>query len=250
MAEGLGSPTEKTELFGNISRLSVSASVVERIEQLIIEARLSPGQLLPSERELAAQFAISRTVLREALSSLVQKGLVEVVQGRGTFVSEPSVDRVSESLTLLLRLRRVGLDELTDVRMLIEPEIAALAARRATDQEIHQLQGLAASLREHHNSPSDHVAADLAFHSALSRFARHAAYESIVEAVRLPVIQSMLVGADVPEAIQASDDSHDEVTNAVARRDPAAARAAMQEHMQFVSGYIAELSAHRPVSGR
>lgn len=230
-------------MYGTIEPVRSTDAVAQRIEQLILDQRLSPGAALPAERELAAQFSVSRNVLREALRSLSQKGLIRVVHGRGAFVQEANTEAVEESLAMLLQRRHVSLADLCDARLLLEPEMAALAAERGTAAERDRLRALMDALDDARDDAESHVEADLALHRCIAEMARHSVYEAITEAVRAPVTRSMLLGTSVPRAIDASDDHHRAIVDAIAAGDAGAARAAMREHISYIREYVEERDA-------
>ena len=104
---------------------SLYEQIVEQIEKHILEGSLIPGTKLPSERELGEQFAVSRTVVREAIKALREKGLVAVQPGRGTFVVGDSTTAMRRSLDMLVKLNKQSdLEDLVVVRAILEPEIA------------------------------------------------------------------------------------------------------------------------------
>jgi DNA-binding FadR family transcriptional regulator len=222
-------------------RVRTTDSVVQRIERLIIEHQFSTGDRLPSERELAGELSVSRNILREAIKVLIQKGLLKVIPGHGTYIATPSPRVVAESLSVLLQLRHVSLSELCDARLLIEPELAALAAEHASAADIAELQRCLDRLYEMRFDPQAHVDADLAFHSVIAQAANHSVFQSIVEAVRTLVIQSMSLGTQIPRAIDASDGHHRAIFAAIAAHDIEAARAAMWGHVAYIQGYIRRL---------
>jgi GntR family transcriptional repressor for pyruvate dehydrogenase complex len=114
--------------------------IVGQIEQLIEAGDLKVGDRLPSERELAEQFAVSRTAVREAVKALRQKGLVEIRPGRGTFITNGTSNSVRSSLDMLIKMGVTkGSGNLVEVREILEPEIAALAAT-ITDEYIVAMQ--------------------------------------------------------------------------------------------------------------
>ncbi len=109
--------------------------IVEQIEQSILKGSLKPGDQLPAEREMATQFGVSRTAVREAVKALREKGLVEAYSGRGTFVTNGTSQAIRQSLDLLTRIGQPdGLAHLVELRQVLEPEIAALAATRMDGQ--------------------------------------------------------------------------------------------------------------------
>lgn len=240
------------ELYGSISRVRTSDSVVSRIQELILASKLRPGDTLPSERELAAILSVGRNALREGLGVLSQRGLVDVVPGRGTFVAELSSAPMRDSLELLLRFRRVGLVELCDARLLIEPELAAFAAARIDESDSVALSAACEALQVSDDAEL-HVEADLAFHREVARIAQHAVYQAIVDAVREPVTRSMMFGTIIPRAIGHSDAQHEAILKAILAKDSDAARQTMKEHLEYVRNYIVQHEiriAESPAGGR
>ena len=117
-----------------VRRANLPATIAERLRQRIAEGSLRPGERLPGHRELAQQFSVSVGSLREAISMLVGDGLIETRAGLGTFVSEGG--SVSAGAPLL---DRVQIEELIEARLVLESELSALAARRASEEEIAEL---------------------------------------------------------------------------------------------------------------
>lgn len=131
-------------MFRPVQNASISEKIARQIKSAILSGRLKPGDKLPSERELVARFRVSRVSVREALHSLDTGGLVVVRKGTrgGHFVADPSSRPVTESLKNQLRLGLETLEYLTEARVLLEPEIARLAARRATAADLAALEAL------------------------------------------------------------------------------------------------------------
>src|SRR5438105_12216821 len=110
--------------------------IVQQIEDSILKGTLKTGDQLPAERELAQQFGVSRTAVREAVKALSEKGLVEAYSGRGTFVTNGTSQAIRHSLDLMMRINQQdGLAHLVEVREILEPEIAAMAAIRMDRQQ-------------------------------------------------------------------------------------------------------------------
>src|SRR5467141_4975101 len=109
--------------------------IVQQVEESIHKGALKPGDQLPAERELALQFGVSRTAVREAVKTLREKGLVEAYSGRGTFVTNGTSHAIRQSLDLMIRVsQQDGAIHLAELRQVLEPEIAALAASRIEEQ--------------------------------------------------------------------------------------------------------------------
>src|ERR1700751_6075909 len=114
--------------------------IVEQIEQSVQKGDLKPGDQLPAERELAEQFGVSRTAVREAVKALREKGLVEAYPGRGTFITNGTPPSIRKSLGGMMGAdKQDGTVQLVEVREILEPEIASLAASRADDEAIRAL---------------------------------------------------------------------------------------------------------------
>ena len=111
--------------------------IVQQIEDSIMKGTLKAGDQLPSERELALKFGVSRTAVREAVKSLHEKGLVEAYSGRGTFITNGTSQAVTQSINLMMRIDQTdGSANLAEVRQILEPEIAALAATRIQEPQL------------------------------------------------------------------------------------------------------------------
>src|SRR5580658_4165210 len=109
--------------------------IVQQIEDSILKGTLKAGDQLPSERDLAQRFGVSRTAVREAVKALCEKGLVEAYSGRGTFITDGTSRVIRQSLDLIVRIgQREGSAHLSELRQMLEPQIAALAATRVEEQ--------------------------------------------------------------------------------------------------------------------
>ena len=109
--------------------------IVQQVEDSILKGQLKPGDQLPAERDLAQRFGVSRTAVREAVKTLREKGLVEAYSGRGTFVTNGTSQAIRQSLDLMIRInQQEGLANLAELRLVLEPEIAGLAATRIEEQ--------------------------------------------------------------------------------------------------------------------
>lgn len=209
--------------------------IVQQVEDSILQGRLKPGDQLPAERDLAQRFGVSRTAVREAVKTLCEKGLVESYSGRGTFVTKPSSQSVWQSLELILRInQQEGLAHLADLRQILEPEIAALAAPRIEEQLLTTMRETVAAMDRSLHEPEAYIEADLDFHLALAEAAGNPLVLSLLDSIvgLLREQRSRIFKADGgPERGQFH---HKRILAAIEARDPDAARNAMRAHLQQV----------------
>lgn len=131
------------DIFSKIGTgLSLSQKIERKIEEAIRQKKLLPGTKLPSEKELCTQFAVSRTALREAIRRLSARGLIDIKKGSGMYITELKIEDAINSLHLFydLRFNSDLILKIIEVRRLFEPEIARLAARNRTEEDIKKLQ--------------------------------------------------------------------------------------------------------------
>lgn len=229
----------------------LSEQVAAAIALRVVRGELAGGAALPSLDDLAAQFAVSRAVVREALRGLVAAGLVEVRHGRGTSVRPREAWNLlhPQLLAVLLQADRLEelLSDLLELRRIVEVEVAGLAAERATPA---QLAALEASLAEQRSALADrdrYNALDTAFHALLFEASGNALLRALLE----PVGTALRLGRELStsrgvETLPRSLAGHEEIYQAVAARQPEAARAAMQRHLwQFEADVRAALAARK-----
>jgi GntR family transcriptional regulator, transcriptional repressor for pyruvate dehydrogenase complex len=212
---------------------TLAERVVSELERLILESRLGDGDRLPSERELAAQFGVSRTVVREAVRALAAKRLLDVSGGRGTTVRAPSAESAGESMKLLLRMQAGGADadKVSEVRRILEVEIAGLAAARRTDADLDALTAVIAEANRLRQDPDAFLKEDLEFHSLLARATQNELFVLLLESLAQVLLEVRLLGLRIPGTASRAVQHHSSVLEAVRAGDPAAARAAMDRHM-------------------
>jgi GntR family transcriptional regulator, transcriptional repressor for pyruvate dehydrogenase complex len=209
--------------------------IVKQIEESIRKGALKPGDQLPAERELAQQFAVSRTAVREAMKALREKGLVEPYSGRGTFVTNGASPSFRQTLDLMLKTGQLDRSaHLAEVREILEPEIAARAATRAQEQHLASMREAITVMDQSLRDPDAYIEADLDFHLSLAEAADNplilSLIDSIVGLLRAQRLRIFYVDGG-PERGQFH---HKRILEAVAQRDPEASRGAMRAHLQQV----------------
>lgn len=206
--------------------------IVGQIERRIVAGELKAGDQLPSEHELAKQFAVSRTAVREAIKALREKRLVEIRPGRGTFITNGMPDAMRHSFGLLMKFGSInGFTSLVEVREILEPEIAALAATRITDEYITAMQEAIDIMDTALDNVEVFAEADLDFHLALAEATQNPIIPVLVDSIiDLLREQRKRIGL-VNGGLQRGQSHHKKILEAVMKRDSQAARQAMQDHL-------------------
>jgi GntR family transcriptional repressor for pyruvate dehydrogenase complex len=224
------------------ARPRLDESVAHRLATWILEAPVAPGQMLPSEGELAVRFGVGRSTMREAVRRLAAQGLVEVRHGVGLFARDSTAQSLSDALARLLRRKRVGPETLLEARQLLEVEIAGLAAERATAADLAALEDALGRLGKLDVPLEQQIAADGEFHLALARAAHNPLYLAVSEAVRRPVLESMRATYTVDGGPARRQREHAAIFRAVRNGRPAAARAAMVLMLETTAEAIRRLA--------
>lgn len=217
---------------------TLSEKVAEALTSYIFDNGLRPGDKLPSERELGEYFKVSRTVIREAVRSLVGKGLLQSHSGARLTVSEVASEAVGDLLDLVLRGRAVGdqqgtqraLWQLHEVRSTIEVQIAGLAAQRATPEEIERL-GQVLKLLDKASSDEEKVQADEAFHRAIAEATHNEFYVVLLDSLVGPLQQLRRATLKLRKGAPNARAAHARIFDRIAAGDVEGARAAMAVHI-------------------
>src|SRR2546426_8394039 len=235
---------------GPIKSTRIYEEIVRQVKLLIAEGRLKSGDQLPPERDLAEKFVVSRTSVREALRALESLGFVEIRPGEGTFVREMSVDSLVGPLALVMTAQREAIGELFEARRVLEPAIAALAASRATPEEVQEMQRILDDQAREIRAGRTGLAQDAAFHAAIGTAAHNRAISRIVHAIMDLLTQSREESLNTPGRPTRSHQDHQRIVQAIARRNGSAARQAMLDHLVAVEALVRGTTPERPESGR
>ena len=235
---------------GPIKSTRIYEEIVRQVKQLIAEGRLKSGDRLPPERELAEKFVVSRTSVREALRALESLGLIEIRAGEGTFVRQVSLDALVGPLALMMTSQREAIGELFEARRVLEPAIAALAASRATPDEVQEMERILESQAREVAAGRTGLAEDAAFHTAVGAAAHNHAITRIVHAIMDLLTQSREESLNTPGRPTRSHQDHRRILQAIAKRDPSAARQAMLDHQVAVEALVLGTASERPERGR
>jgi GntR family transcriptional regulator, transcriptional repressor for pyruvate dehydrogenase complex len=209
--------------------------IVQQIEDSILNGTLKAGDQLPSERDLALKFGVSRTAVREAVKALHEKGLVEAYSGRGTFITNGTSQAVTQSINLMMRIDQIeGSENLAQVRQILEPEIAALAATRIQEPQLALMREAFTVMNNALKDPDAYIEADLDFHLALAEAAENPLILSLLDSIVGLLREQRLKIFFHESGPERGQYHHARILAAIEKRDPDASRAAMREHLEQV----------------
>jgi DNA-binding FadR family transcriptional regulator len=208
--------------------------VVQHLVRQIASGMAPPGTPLPTEPELAQQFGVSRTVVREAIRVLVAKGLVSVRQGSGMRVERPERWNYLDPLVVYAAVQSGQdglLDELIETRRILEVEVAALAAARRTDADLEAMRGILARMGRAVHDPAAYADLDNAFHDAILAATRNRLLREALRPITDALQRGRAIAARRAGVAERSLASHLAIFSAIERGDAATAREAMRRHI-------------------
>jgi GntR family transcriptional regulator, transcriptional repressor for pyruvate dehydrogenase complex len=206
--------------------------IVQQIEESILKGTLKPGDQLPAERELAQRFGVSRTAVREAVKALREKGLVEAYSGRGTFITNGTSQAMRQSLDLMMKVgQQDGLAYLAEMRAILEPEIAALAATRIEEQHIAAMRDAFNVMDRCREDPVAYIEADLDFHLALAEAAANPLILSLIDSIVALLREQRMRIFYVEGGPERGQYHHKRILDAIEQHNAEKARAAMRAHL-------------------
>jgi len=231
--------------FRSLSREPAYKAVSSVLEQHILSGELKPGTPFPAEQELATQFGVNRSTIREAIRQLEQEGLVERHHGRRLFVVLPGLFDLAPRAARSLILHQVTFQELWEVAVVVEPEAARLAAQRADEQELREIdENVAAAAATVGGKPDAarirrHWELDAAFHALVARASKNRSLMMSRESFSLlyrPL--ATLLQHSLPQSAARNRDAHREIAAALRSRDAQRAHEWTRKHLvDFRKGF-------------
>lgn len=215
-----------------VERIDLVEHVAGQIKACIIENKLPPKSSLPGEIELADQFGVSRTVIRESLRVLSAQGLVELSHGRRATVTAPNHAASAEALWTLFRRSNATPIDLMELREAIEGEVTTLATIRATEEDIKALEETCRALKAATNF-EERVKADVAFHIRLAEATHNPCFVRVMQ-----TLHSLFLDSVRRTQESCGCNVHDPILEAVVSRDPARAREAMMQHLRYTKALL------------
>ena len=223
----------------NLKSKLLAEQIQEQIYQYILDTPLEIGTKLPNEFELGEKFGVGRSTIREAVKILVSRGILTVKQGSGTYVvSTTPMEQDPLGLRAIEDKMALALD-LANVRMILEPGIAEMAALNAAKADLDKLRYLCDEVERKIREGSSYIQEDIAFHTCIAECSGNKVVEQLIPIIDTAVL--MFVNVTHKALTEETIMTHRDITEAIAQRDAMGARAAMMMHMTFNRNRIRQL---------
>lgn len=229
-----------------LTRQTLPGRVLESLAGFVHEANLAVGDRLPPERDIAQQLGVSRALVREALQRWLALGYITRKNGRGTFLARP-IPRDAHLMVVHLGTDLQSLLATLEIRRALEPEAAALAARRATPAQVDHLRGLLAGIEAAYAARGDAPDEDWAFHQAVYETSGNPLFSQIITTIHHSFRRFWENPVQRPDFARRGLVFHRDLIEAIAAGDPDAARAATLRILQVLEE---DLLAEHPPSSR
>lgn len=228
-----------------VKRTKLADAVVAHLLRMIRERRLAPGDRLPPERQLAQTFQVSRASLRDAIRRLELLGYVEVRHGDGSVIRLPDGDTLGQPFQGLLVGHPQATEDLLEFRRILEPQVAALAARRCTPDDADRLAAAIEQQRGRVAAGNRLGVHDVEFHQLIAAIAGNGTILAVIDTLRslLEELRTHHLTGDRPLL---GLRQHERIAEAIASGDPAGAADAMSDHLDAVEASVVLLEAHGP----
>ena len=209
-------------------------AIAKQVREAIYSGKLKPGDKLPTERDLAKMFNVSRAAVRSAVLNLEQAGLLKIRKGSGGgfFVRELDCRPVRDSFNDLLRLGKISVSDLTEARGILEPEASRFAAKRATPNDIEEMEQSISDLQQRMSQGLPRRPADFNFHDCVTRGSKNPVIIIIMRALTDLIFQTIGSYTVDPKRNEEIINQHKRILDAIKAKDPENAQAFALEHVR------------------
>ena len=228
-----------------IGRTTLAASAFEQLISYVVHGEWKAGDRIPPERELCQQLGIARTSLREALKAMELIGMLDSRVGDGTFVCPRSEFLSRPLLWAFTGTDEAELRDIMEARVLLETDLAGLAAERGSEEEIAAIGNAVVSMRGSLASGASMMESDMAFHLAVAAAAHNAVLKNAVQLMRNLMRQWIYLKLMIPHVPQHVLQQHEAIYDAIGRRDCEAARLTMRKHLDESVALVTQVVEQR-----
>lgn len=209
---------------------SLSVTIAEKINDMIIQQKLKPGTKLPNETQLAELCRASRPTVREAMKMLKAQNIVVIRQGDGTYVSD-FTGMGDDPLGLRYIERETLTESVFEARLIIEPQIAVLAVERATQEELEEMDKIVQEMQHINYKDAARLALDIRFHTLIAKCAKNAVFNQVIPVIYETIQKGIVILAESEESFRLSQHMHQDIYEAFVRRDICRAQNSVSTHI-------------------
>ena len=209
---------------------NLTGKLLDRFKELLAAGDIVPGERLPAERELAVRFGVSRSSLRQALKVLENMGVLSQRVGQGTHVNADMAEILNDPLEFLVIIDGISSHELQEARMIVEPELAAMAAERASEEHLAALRKCLQAMQQYGADPDQRVEHDMAFHRIVHVAAGNRICARMFHGVHRAMQNTIALMARTV-SVEHALAFHEPIYEAIYRRKPDEARESMLRHL-------------------
>jgi len=215
-----------------VNKTNLYEQVADTLEQAIVRSDGNTVKKLPSEQELSSRFAVSRTVIREALKVLKERGLIRARNGEGSYISKPDINTVSNAVNRLVQMDNISNEEIHGIRIILETAAVRLATFHATGKDIEALESTVREMSGHHPlSTEERIKFDSEFHKTLAHASGNKLLETFIEVMTFLLRDYMIKGFPGPSHLKNVINYHKKIIEAIKSRNPDDAEEAIRNHL-------------------
>jgi DNA-binding FadR family transcriptional regulator len=233
-----------------VQKKKLYVDVLDRIMSAISTSEFPPGSKLPSEKDLMAMIGVGRPAIREAMQALQQMGLIRISHGERARVVNPTPDlivaQISAAMIMMLFTSHRGLEELKEIRLLLESGLVRIATRRATARDLDRLAGSLHDLREARGDSPRFVAADMHFHGVIAEMSGNSMIAAVSKGMLDWLSRFKRDLVSVKGADRLTIEEHERIYKAILSGDPDAAAKAMEDHIGRANDLYTKLASKLP----
>lgn len=229
--------------YEKVNKKLLVPQIEDQLMLYILQDEVNIGEKLPNEYDLAAKFGVGRSTVREAVKSLTSRGILEVRRGAGTFVKQKE-NGMNDPLGLSKFEDKYKLAmELFDIRMLIEPELAALASQNATEDDKQHMKMLCDEVESLYLGGKNHIQKDMEFHAWIAKCSGNRVVEVLVPVIHTAV--TTFANLTNRKLMKETIETHRDITDSIIRGDAMGARCAMISHLTHNRKMIVQMRENR-----
>ena len=226
--------------YDQITRKYLYEEIAIKLEKMVLDETLKVGDKLPPEKNLAENFGVSRNILREALKTLKERGLIDVRTGDGVYVAKPGTDVLKDMVNRLIILGGVSIRDLFEFRLAIEVKSCGLAAEKADEEEMKHLEEIINKMKNDVEDPERWAKEELEFHMSIAKASKNTLFYSFISPISNLLFELFLKGRQNPQAKIEGIEGHIAIVKNLKKRNKALAEEAMRKHLEHSMELIPE----------